>query len=259
MHAYKTRFVALILAAVIALAQDQPVFEVASVRLSPERGVSNSPRFEPNGVNFQGVSLAAAIGEAYSFPYGRIIGPGSLTPERLWPALATGYDIVAKAAGPASKDQLRLRLQSLLAERFKLALHRQTKVGPMYALVATKGGPSFEESETGSVFGMSVSDGEYTFRGTEMRRFIGVLQGHLDRPVADATGLPGFYNFKLKVPQTLSDPQSELEQKIKSEVSGDWVSSTLIADLRKVGLDLRKENGPVEYLVIDHVEKVDAN
>lgn len=210
-------------------------------------------------MNFQGVALAAAIGEAYSFPYGRIIGPGSLTPERLWGALSTGYDIVAKASGAASKDQLRLMLQSLLAQRFKLGLHRETKTGPVYSLTVAAGGLKLEESEEPGVFTMMVDDGYFVFRNTEMRRFIGVLQGHLDRPVVDSTGLAGFYNFRLRVPRTLSEPESDLERKTKSEVSADWVSSTLFADLKKIGLELRADTGPVEYLVVDHVEAPDAN
>ncbi len=238
-----------------AQANPRPAFEVASVR--PDDGRGNSPRFDAGGINFNGVALAAAIGEAYNFPYGRIVGPNSRTPEALWSSLATGYNIVAKAQGATSKDQLRMMLQSLLAERFKLTLHRESVTAPVYKLTVGKNGPKFDESDAAGVFGMSISEGSYVFHNTEMMRFVGVLGGHLDRPVVDSTGLKGMYNFALEVPQTLSE--AEPVDRPKSEISGDWVSSTLFSDLQKIGLQLIPDKAPVEYLVIDHVEKPDAN
>jgi uncharacterized protein (TIGR03435 family) len=239
----------------IAFAQTRPSFEVASVR--PDDGRGNSPRFDAAGITFNGVALTAIIGEAYNFPYGRIAGPSSRTPQALWSSLSTGYDIVAKAQGATSKDQLRLMLQSLLAERFKLTLHFESITGPVYKLIVAKNGPKLEESDAEGVLTMSIGQGSYVYQNTEMRRFIGFLEQHLDRPVMDSTGLSGFYNFTFKVPQSLSEPVPV--DRPKSEMSGDWVSSSLFTDLQKIGLQLVADKGPVEYLVIDHVEKPDAN
>jgi uncharacterized protein (TIGR03435 family) len=241
----------------IAFAQDsaRPTFEVASIR--PDDGRGNSPRFDAGGINFNGVALTAIIGEAYNFPYGRIAGPNSRTPEALWSSLSTGYDISAKASGATSKDQIRLMLQSLLADWFKLKLHFESITAPVYKLMVAKNGPKFDESDGGGVFAMSINQGSFVFHNTEMMRFIGVLQGHLDRPVMDATGLKGLYDFTLKAPQTLAETAPA--ERTKSEISGDWVSSTLSADLERIGLQLVGDKGPVEYLVIDHVEKPDAN
>jgi uncharacterized protein (TIGR03435 family) len=235
--------------------RSRPAFEVASIR--PDDGRGNSPRFDAAGITFTGVALTAIIGEAYNFPYGRIAGPNSHTPEALWSSLSTGYAIVAKAQGATSKDQLRLMLQSLLADRFKLTLHFESITAPVYKLIVAKSGPKFDESDTAGVFSMSISQGSFVFHNTEMIRFIGVLQGHLDRPVMDSTGLKGMYDFTLKVPQTFSEP--EAAPRPKSEISGDWISSSLFTDLQKIGLQLVADKGPVEYLVVDHVEKPDAN
>ncbi len=135
---------------VIAFAQQssRPAFEVASIRSEQNGGERNSPRFDAAGINFNGVALAAVIGEAYNFPYGRIAGPNSHTPEALWSSLSTGYDIVAKAQDATSKDQLRLMLQSLLAERFKLTLHFESITAPVYKLVVAKTGPKFVMTPT---------------------------------------------------------------------------------------------------------------
>jgi uncharacterized protein (TIGR03435 family) len=241
----------------LAFAQATPEFEVASIR--PEAGGErNSPLFTADGVVFRGVALAAVIGEAYNFPYGRISGPNSRTPESFWGSLSTGYDIVAKAGRPARKEQLRLMLQTLLKDRFKLSLHLETKTAPVYKLVVATNGSKLEESEIPGVFAMSFAEDSYGFRNAEMMRFIGFLAGHLDRPVIDQTGLAGSYNFKLKTPRLLSPAEPE-DVPPKSEVRGDWVSSSLFTDLKQIGLELVGGNGSVDYLVIDHVEKPSEN
>lgn len=241
----------------LAFAQATPEFEVASIRPYAD-GERNSPLFTADGIAFRGVALTAVIGEAYNFPYGRIAGPNSRTPESLWGSLSTGYDIVAKAGRPVSKEQLRLMLQALLRDRFRLSLHLETKTAPVYKLLVSKNGPKLEESEIPGVFAMSFAEDSYVFRNTEMMRFIGFLMGHLDRPVVNQTGLAGSYNFKLKAPRLLSATNPE-DVPPKSEVRGDWVSSSLFADLRQIGLELAGGNGSVDYLVIDHVEKPSEN
>ena len=240
----------------LAFAQT-PEFEVASIRPYAD-GERNSPLFTADGIAFRGVALAAVIGEAYNFPYGRIVGPGSHTPESLWGTLSSGYDIVAKAGRATSKEQLRLMLQALLKDRFKMSLHLQTKTAPVYKLVVAKNGPKLEESEIPGVFAMSFAEDSYVFRNTEMMRLIGFLAGHLDRPVVDQTGLAGSYNFKLKAPRLLSAVQPE-DVPPKSEVRADWVSSSLFTDLKQIGLDLVAGSGSVDYLVIDHVVKPSEN
>src|ERR1700685_2196459 len=111
----------------LSLATAQPSahlkFEVASVKPWKDDGVSprnSHATYGPDGINFGALTLAYIIGEAYQFPVGRIQGTGSLTKESLWAPLRVGYDIVAKVDHPVSRDQLRLMVQSLLADRFKL-------------------------------------------------------------------------------------------------------------------------------------------
>lgn len=236
----------------------RPSFEVASVKLYKDDGGPRNSRFYgPQGINFGGCTLAFIIGEAYEFPVGRIQGPGSLAKEPLWGPLRQGYDIVAKADHAVSKDQLCLMLQSLLAERFKLTQHRETKVGPVYRLVVAKGGPKLEKSqEAGGRFVFSGGPGGYVFRNAEMMRLSGFLSGQVDRIVVDETGLTGPYNFILKMPEDLQqNPQVKSDGR-----SPDSPSAALFADvLRQLGLQLIAGRGPVDYLVIDHVERPSEN
>ena len=145
------RFVTgVIFAAATALGQsaDAPApaaFEVASTKVSQSRSRGegfgrDNIKTSPGSLTMLNVSLRTAIGWAYHvFDY-QVTGPDWIGSER--------YDIVAKAAGPASEPEQRAMLQTLLADRFKLAVHRQTKEMSAMLLVVGKGGPKFQESKT---------------------------------------------------------------------------------------------------------------
>src|SRR6185437_10599969 len=93
-----------------------------------------------------GVSLALIIAEAYNVPGGRVIGPDSLNKESMWNSLGTGYDVVATAGHAVPKGDLRLMLQTLLESRFKLKLHYESKLEPVYKLVIGKNGSKLTEA-----------------------------------------------------------------------------------------------------------------
>jgi uncharacterized protein (TIGR03435 family) len=115
-------------------------FDVASIKPgalasaggegSRRENISSSP----DTLTMANVSLASAIKWAYSLHDYQVAGPAWLNDER--------YDIRAKASGPTPDDQLRLMLRTLLADRFKLTSHRQTKDLPVYALLVAKNGPN---------------------------------------------------------------------------------------------------------------------
>jgi uncharacterized protein (TIGR03435 family) len=244
----------------LAHAQASPKFEVASVKLYQDDGVS--PRnlhnsYGPQGIDFR-ETLGFIIADAYNTPLGRILGPASLTKEALWAPLREGYDIAAKADHPVPRDQLRLMLQSLLADRFKLTLHWEAKTGPVYRLIIAKGGPKLEESDAAGGFSFTGGPNEYVFRNSEMLRLVGFLSGRVDRVVVDQTGLKGLYNFVLKVPTYAGQDQAAVK---KSEgLSPETPSAPDFADaLKRLGLQLIPDRAPVDYLVIDSVEKPSEN
>jgi uncharacterized protein (TIGR03435 family) len=229
-----------------------PAFDVASVKLWKDDGVgprNSHSNYGPQGIDFGARTLGFIIGEAYKFPAGLIV-PGSHTNE-----MRQGYDIVAKADHAVPKEQLRLMLQSLLADRFKLTLHRETRMTLVYRLVTAKGGPKLEESEGGDLV-MSGSAEGFTFRNAEVFRLTGYLSSYADRIVVDDTGLTGLYNFAVKVPDDLRQ-----NSPVKSDGrSPDAASANVFAEvLRPLGLRLIAGTAPVEYLVIEHVERPSEN
>lgn len=240
---------------------DRPAFAVASVR--PHKSDDKRPSssvYTRNGVNFVDRAAGFIVAEAYHFPLGRVVGPESLTDEKLWGLLSESYDVVAKADRDVSKEELRLMLQSLLAERFRLSLHVQARVAPVYKLTIAKNGPRLQEADGEGTFNILHSRDAVIFQYTDMMRFSNFLTGRVDRVVIDQTGLKGSYNFTLKRPE---DPEQESTKPtaMKSDQIGpDSMGSNVLADsLKALGLQLVKDRAPVEYLVIDHVERATGN
>ena len=127
-------------------AENSPTFEVASVKPAAPiagnrimvmmRGGPGSP--DPGQITYSNVTVKNLLMNAYGVKGFQISGPGWLDSER--------YDIVAKLPRGATKAEFMAMLQNLLAERFKLTLHRERKDLPMYALVVGKNGPKLKES-----------------------------------------------------------------------------------------------------------------
>jgi bla regulator protein blaR1 len=229
----------------------KPTFEVASVRLAQDRnGPRNILSYSPDGISIRGCTLAFIIAEAYKFPVVRLQGTESLTKESLWTPLREGYDITAKADHPVSREQIRLMLQSLLQERLDLRTHLETRTGPIYKLVVSKSGARLEESGAGE-FSFSVTTEGMAFRNSTMALLSSVLSGRLDRPVIDQTGLTKLYSFILKS----SDETTEGPIEKKAEgISPDSPSAAVFDEsLKRLGLQLVKGSGPIDYLVVDQV------
>jgi uncharacterized protein (TIGR03435 family) len=234
-----------------------PKFEVASVRLYNDEGVG--PRnyhstYSPQGVNFGARPVAFLIGEAYGVPLTQIVPAQTTAKGELLKYLREGYDIVAKTDHPVSKAELRLMLQSLLADRFRLTLHRETITRPVYRLVIAKGGPKLEASEDGGEIVMVSGPDGFTFRNAEVFRLAGYLSSFVDRVVVDETGLAGLYNFVVKAPEDIRTSGKP------DGTSPDSPSGAMFADvLKPLGLRLVAGMAPVEYLMVDHVERPSGN
>ncbi len=119
-----------------------PEFEVASVK--PHSSTEGSPHVsiarDPGRLTYTNITVRGLIREAYGlkvYPLSR--GPDALSTDR--------YDVIAKVSPDASKEQRMVMLQALLAERFKLVVHRESMELPIYTLVTAKGGPKFRAVE----------------------------------------------------------------------------------------------------------------
>jgi uncharacterized protein (TIGR03435 family) len=145
-------------------------------------------------------------------------------------------------------------LQKLLADRFKLTLHRTTKEFPVYELVTAKNGPKLKEVEAGGS-NTNSGRGHMTATRISMQRLSEFLSRQVDRPVLDMTGLKGVFDLTL---DWTPDESLSAKKPGEGEVAIDAPKSPslLTALQEQLGLKLQARRAPIEILVVDHAEKV---
>jgi uncharacterized protein (TIGR03435 family) len=187
---------------------------------------------------------------------------------------ADRFDVNAKAEAPTSVDQLRMMLRSLLADRFKLAVHTETRDAPTYALVlarqdgrlgpnlrraasecatlrtqAAQSGDRFPCGNTGNAF----VTGTLTVRGMELTALARIVSGDAGGPVTDKTGLTGSFDWDLTwTPRQFLNRPVNRERFPTIDPDGPTIFTALQEQL---GLKLESEKGSIDVLVIDSVEQ----
>ena len=241
----------------IAFAQqpDRPSFEVASVKPGDPDDRQVWTLFKPGGrFSTSNATLQMLLGNAYDVRNHQISGGPT------WLASAK-FNIEAKAESDVPNPQMRLMIQSLLTERFKLAMHRETREEQVYELVVEKSGSKLKDatdSLQGKQQGLGVRRGEITGMAASVLLLANVLSQQTGRSVIDKTGLAGKYDFTL---QWTPDPGGPApfggpDAAPPPDPSGP---SLFTAVQEQLGLKLQSTKGPVEILVIDHVEKPSEN
>jgi uncharacterized protein (TIGR03435 family) len=221
------------------------------------RGGPDTPT--PRQMNFWNVSLADLIQNAWDVKRFQVSGPDWLSSNR--------FDISAKVPEGATKEQARVMMQNMLAERFRLALHHSTKESSIYALVVAKGGPKLREAEPGPAAKqgrMMMMDAggrmQLDLKGANIGRLIDALAMQVDRPVVDMTSLTGTYDVALEFapdPVMMAARRGGIGQPARAAnlADPDGAPTIFSALTDQLGLRLESRKGPVEILVIDSVEK----
>jgi uncharacterized protein (TIGR03435 family) len=246
---------AVIMTAVIPLISQtapaqKPVFEVASVRLNKTGGGLAARAINPGSLLYTDVVLAEYIELAYGNTYRQLSGPKEIYEDR--------YDIVAKASGPASRDEIRLMLRALLEDRFQLKFHRETRETPLNALVLAKNGPTFHASTTDGPLERRMTRDAYQFRNASMSDLAELLNNLGDRLVIDNTGLTGHYDFDLKVYDMPVPSKADAIQEIKRTMA-DAIAASIPSALQSLGLKLEAQRAMVDFMVIDSVQNPSEN
>lgn len=195
----------------------------------------------------ENVTLKRCIMGAYGVgPHQIIGGPGWVQTE--------AFDIQAKTDQPIDDDAvLNEMLQRLLADRFKLVLHRETRTISALVLETGKSGPKLKKAEGGESSTNTWTDKNgvsIEAKNTDMDLFAQVLAREMDLPVVNETELKGLFDFKLHwTPENLRP----------SDDSGKDEVSIFTALEEQLGLRLHSAKAPVEVLVIEQVEKPSEN
>lgn len=265
----------------VGLAQSStplPSFEVASVKPNRSAGSNVSITLQPGGrFNAQNLTLKFLIEFAYNIKTPQISGgPNWINSDH--------FDVEAKAEEGALKhlgqeeqlNQMRLMMQSMLADRFKLTVRHESKELPVFALVVAKNGPKLRAAKDIDEYakvrnakmaaepgpaprgGIWASRGGITLTSATMPMLAAVLSRQVGRPVIDKTGLSGSYDCELKWTPDPSEgplpPGPDAPPPLPS--SGPALFTAL---LEQLGLKLESQKGPVKTLVIDHAEKPTGN
>jgi uncharacterized protein (TIGR03435 family) len=251
----------------IAFAQQPVTFEVASIKPSPPisaHGVFFGMIDDPDRFNGSYVTLTDLMAKAYGIEHPRISGGPS------W-VLSDRFDVIATLPRGTQRGQIPLLLQTLLAERFRLIVRRESRTTRVYALVQAKGGPKLKRSEAesnpspggppmlssaplmlGSSGALGICCGKAKLNKVSMAGFASLLSAETDRPVQDATGIEGGFDISLEWTPDAAGTQPE-------GTPSPAGPSIYTAVQEQLGLRLEPRNAPLDYLVVEHVEKPDAN
>ncbi len=241
-----------------ALAQTPPkqlVFEAVSIKPAQPDARGGGYNLFPGRLNAKNQSLRDLVKFAYSLQDYQLTG-GDDT-ER--------YELIATYPGETTDAQRRLMLQSVLTERFALALHRDRKEISGYELIPGKKGPKLklqkaETGEPGMMLGRSAATGQRTLHatGATMQRFASLLASLLRAPVEDRTELIGQFDFDLE--WTPDDTQVPLNKQGQPAPAPSAEGPTLFRALQDtLGLSLKSHKVAVETLVIDRADRPSAN
>jgi uncharacterized protein (TIGR03435 family) len=220
-------------------------FEVAVVKpASVDRiteGATSSSRVSNGRLEVRGYTLKALIRMAYRIQDYQIVGGPK------WFDVDS-YDIDAKSPLGANVQQIPQRLQSLLADRFQLVIHDDTRNRPVYTLIVAKNGPKLHWATTAGTMGFAGGPRMMRSKGASMRDLAEKLGEALQRPVLDRTGLSGLYEIDLKFAPIALEP------------SDNGAEPAISAALQEqLGLKLNAARAPVHVIMVDHAEKPSAN
>jgi uncharacterized protein (TIGR03435 family) len=224
---------------------DAASIKPAAIPVAREGGNRSRIEHTPVSLSMWNVSVRDCVQWAYGLASYQV-------PEQHWSS--DTYDILAKTAAPATAGQLRMMLRDLLARRFKVAIHRESRMLPVYELVVAKGGPHLPPANASSGPAVHLAESlprvrndSFLFSDASMAEFaqmFGQLRG-IELPVVDRTGITGYYDIVLKnAPAIARD--------------GD-VSELFALVQEQLGLKLVAAKAPIEVVVIDHAEKPSEN
>jgi uncharacterized protein (TIGR03435 family) len=258
-----------------------PTYDVVSIK--PNKSGSGGMRIQMSGDRYssEGVSVRTLIQYAYNIKVGnQIFGvpmsmisgvPGSMEGARFDIEAKMDEDAVAalKKLPPEEADaQRRSMMRAMLADRFKLVAHRESKELPMYSLVIAKGGFKLKDADPNNTYPngikgpdgvshagmMMVGNGRLTAQAIPMSNLAANLTGQLGRIVVDKTGLTGKYDVTLQWA-----PDDNRGAAPDAGSTADAGPSIFTALQEQLGLRLDATKGPVDMIVVDHVEMPSEN
>ncbi len=227
--------------------QPAPSFEVASLKPSPQGPAGACQRrmdcidVTPTSLTIKSEPLRGLIRWAWDLPPVQIEGPAWLT--------EVHYDLIAKASKPVTEIEIRAMLRTLLADRFGLKTHTESRTMAGYGMSVAKGGVKVQESTSeGSFVIEAPSPVMLTAHHARMVDIANAIAAEIQKPVVDETGLKGRYEVKLDV--------SPYIVQAGNNAGGLDMFSILFTGFKDLlGLQLESKKVTADMLIVDHAEK----
>jgi uncharacterized protein (TIGR03435 family) len=260
------------------------VYDVASIKPNKSADDRTKLIYSPDGLTGTNVTVQMLVRLGYGIQDNQISGAPTWFNSETYNIDAKMDSSVAHEMREMSEDQRKFArqrmLEALLAERFKLTAHRETKDLPVYALVIAKNGPKLLKAKPGDAYadGFKGIDGlpagphnmvlrgrgEFKAQAQPISALARALSHALGRPVLDKTGLTGEYDIALQwAPEsqaTMFRGAEDSQQSTGSKPSADSSGPSIFTAIQEqLGLKLELQKGSGEVLVIDHVEKPSEN
>jgi uncharacterized protein (TIGR03435 family) len=248
---------------------DNPSFEVASIKPSdpnPSNPMWIGMSADRALVTYTNITLMDCIRAAYRVRDFQITGPAWINESR--------FEITAKLAAGTSPDQIPEMMQALLAERFKLTLHREMKEQSVYALIVGKDGPKLKAAERRvddhspmalgpdgkpramMMFRFSPSGVTLTTPSASVASLAGLMSRFTERPVVDLTGLEGQYDFSLTfMPETTHGLNTGALLGPDDTPRSSDPAPSMFEAVRQYGLRLEARKAAIEMFTVTHVER----
>lgn len=243
----------------LAFGQDSPhklAFEVATIKPSEPGDLNGGIKPLPGGDGYlaQNVPVRLMISLMYHVPLRQIVGGADWVD-------ADRYDIEAKADHTYTKDDLQKMFRNLLSDRFDLKLHKESREGPVYALMVDKSGAKMKLNNSAQDFKIPMTFGSNnSVIGSRVPMqylcwWLGQLLQDDKRPVIEKTQLNRNFDFVLTFApeRLLNTPKDSQPPELEN------LPSIFDALKQQLGLKLERQKGPVDYYIIDHVDKPSPN
>ncbi len=252
-----------------------PAFEVASIRQNMNPNPRWHLRLTPDGVDAEDVTLQYVIREAYRVHDDRLWSGGPVWLNQRRFDIRAKFDL-SEYPHPSLEERLAM-LRQLLADRFKLVVHHETKEFPLYELVVAKRGPKIDESKPQEIEHTGLDGralclrvrpskpGGAAFQGCSMKDLASMLTQipAVGRAVVDNTGLTARYTFELYWRRSENPSTSISSASVPSasiSIAPDMSLPSIFTALKEqLGLELKPTKGPLDTIVIDHVEMPTPN
>jgi uncharacterized protein (TIGR03435 family) len=238
--------------------ETSPTFDVASVKVNPSGGGRIHIWSAANDGSFktENVSLKGLLQFAYGLPETQVLGVSGAIADKKFDIEAKLDDAAEAELKKLTTDEGKLRkqelVQALLAERFKLVCHMETRELPIYALVVAKGGSKLTPTKSDGLR-IGGSYGKLTGEGLTVDGLARELAKTVGRVVVDKTGVKGKFDI------TLQWTPDEGPARLNGVPISDPPPAIFTAIQEQLGLKLEPQKGPVQVIVVDHVEMPTEN